>query len=155
MVIWTRNQCIQCGAVIRHRCYTGDKNGNAKSWALERNYSSLCSSLQDKLSAVCHLIKKQLKDICHEKKTVAKWEKVKDEVFSKVLTKDIFGQISKDLKVSQRANMNSTGITIFIYTHMQILYFCFIFNTLNVYKMYITNAVNIFRANGDEMQTVM
>lgn len=28
--IWTRNQCIQCGAVIRHRCCTGDKNGNAK-----------------------------------------------------------------------------------------------------------------------------
>lgn len=43
-----------------------------------------------------------------------------DEIFSKVLSKDIFGQMSKHLKVSQRANMSSTEITVFIYTHMQI-----------------------------------
>lgn len=97
-----------------------------QSWALERNYSLLCSSLQDKLSVVYHLIKKKLKDICHEK-TLAKWENVKDEVFSEVLSKDIFGQMSKNLKVSQRANMSSTEIAVFIYMYVQSLYFCLIF----------------------------
>lgn len=61
------------------------------------------------------------------KKTVAKWEKVKDEVFSKVLSKDVFGQMSKKLKVSQRANMSSTETTVFIYTCTQILCFCLVY----------------------------
>lgn len=81
--------------------------------------------------------------------------KFKDEVFSEVLAKGIFGQIWKNQKVSQRASMNSTEITVFIYTHThthtQIWYFYFIFNIFSVYKMYIANAVNIFRVNGDEM----
>lgn len=51
--------------------------------------------------------------------------------------------------------MSSTEITVFIYTHVQILYFCFIFGILSIYKMYVINAVNVFRVNGDEMYTVM
>lgn len=58
------------------------------------------------------------------KQSVVELEKVKEKDFSKVLSKDIFGQTSVDLEISQRANMSSTEVTVFIYTHMHILYFC-------------------------------
>lgn len=59
--------------------------------------------------------------------------------------------MSNNLKVSHRANISSTEITVFIYTDMQIFYFCSILNILSVYKMYGTNTVNIFKVNRDEM----
>lgn len=62
------------------------------------------------------------------KKTLAKWEKIKYEVFSKVFPKDIFDQMPKNLKVSQRANISGTEITVFIYsihTHSNFVFlFC-------------------------------
>lgn len=86
-----------------------------------------CSSVQDKLSTVCHLIKKQLEDIsCHET-NCSKVEKVKEKDFSEILSKDILGQMSEDLEISQRANVSSTEITVHIYMHMLILYFCVVY----------------------------
>ena len=86
------------------------------------------------------------------KQTVVEWEKVKEKDFSKVLSKDIFGQTSKDLEISQRANMSSTEITVFIHTSIFCISVCFMFNIYKcVFKMYITNVVDISRVNSDEI----
>lgn len=81
------------------------------------------------------------------KKTLAKWEKIKYEVFSKVFPKDIFDQMPKNLKVSQRANISGTEITVFIYsihTHTQILYFFFVFSIFKHIQNVYNKWVNIF-----------
>lgn len=58
------------------------------------------------------------------KQTVVELENVKEEDFSEVLSKDIFGKTSKDLEIPPRANRISTEIPVFVYTHTHTLYFC-------------------------------